>query len=59
MPSYTEEQRHRAIEAVEECEGSVTRAIRRPGYPTRHTLHEWLNRHDASHEKKFGRPWRS
>ena len=57
MPSYTEEQGRRTIEAAEECGGSVTRAIRKLGYPTRHTLYEWLNRRDASHERKCGRPW--
>ena len=57
MPSYAEEQRRKAIEAVEECGGSVTRAIRKLGYPSRHTLYEWLNRRDASHERKCGRPW--
>ena len=42
---------------VEECGGSVTRAMRRLGYPTRQTLHHWLNRRDASHERRSGRPW--
>ena len=32
MPSYTEEQKRKAVETVEECGGSVTRAIRRLGY---------------------------
>lgn len=36
MPSCTDEQKHRAVEMVEECGGSVTRAMRRLGYPTRH-----------------------
>lgn len=44
MPSYTEEQKRRAVDMVEECGGSVTRAMRRLGYPTRQTLHQWLNR---------------
>ena len=57
MPSYTDEQKRRAVEAVEECGGSVTRAMRRLGYPTRQTLYQWLNRRDASHERKSGRPW--
>ena len=57
MPSYTDEQKRRAVEAVEECGGSVTRAMRRLGYPTRQTLYHWLNRRDASHERKSGRPW--
>lgn len=43
MPSYTEEQRRKAIEAVEECGGSVTRAIRKLGYPSRHTLLCFVN----------------
>lgn len=33
MPSYTEEQRRKPIEAAEECGGSVARAIRKLGYP--------------------------
>lgn len=36
MPSCTEEQKRRAVEMVEGCGGSVTRAMRRLGYPTRH-----------------------
>lgn len=50
MPSYTEEQKRRAIETVEECGGSVTRAMRKLGYPTRQTLYQWLNQRDASHD---------
>lgn len=57
MPSYTDEQKRRAIEVVEECGGSVTRAMRRLGYPSRQTLYQWLNQDDASHERKAGRPW--
>lgn len=36
MPSCTDEQRRRAVEMVEECGGSVRRAMRRLGCPTRH-----------------------
>lgn len=57
MPSCTDEQKRRAIEVVEECGGSVTRAMRRLGYPSRQTLYHWLNLDDASHERKAGRPW--
>ena len=57
MPSYTDEQKRRAIEVVEECGGSVTRAMRRLGYPSRQTLYHWLNLDDASYERKAGRPW--
>lgn len=48
MLSYTEEQKCRAVETVEECGGSVTRAMRKLGYPTRQTLYQWLNQRDAS-----------
>lgn len=40
MPSYTEEQKRKAVETVEECGGSVTRAIRRLGYPSRQTMYQ-------------------
>ena len=52
MPSYTEEQKRRAVELVDECGGSVTLAIRRLRYPSRQTLYLWLNQRDASHERK-------
>lgn len=57
MPSYTEEQKRRAVDMVEECGGSVTRAMRKLGYPSRQTLYQWLNQRDASHERRAGRPW--
>ena len=43
MPSYTDEQKRKAIREVGECSGSVTRAMRKLGYPFRQTLHRWLN----------------
>lgn len=52
MPSYTEEQKRRAVDMVEECGGSVTRAMRKLGYPMRQTLYHWLNQRDASHERR-------
>lgn len=57
MSSYTDEQKRRAVDMVEECGGSVMRAMRKLGYPTRQTLYHWLNRRDASHERRAGRPW--
>ena len=57
MPSCTDEQKSMAVDMVDECGGSVTRAMRKLGYPTRQTLYHWLNRRDASHERKAGRPW--
>lgn len=36
MPSCTDEQRRGAVDMIEECGGSVTRAMRRLGYPMRH-----------------------
>lgn len=57
MRSYTDEQKRRAVDMVEGCGGSVTPAMRKLGYPTRQTLHQWLNQRDASHERRAGRPW--
>lgn len=57
MPSYTDEQKRRAVDMGEECGGSATRRMRKLGYPTRQTLRQWLNRRDASHERRAGRPW--
>lgn len=51
MPSYTDEQKRRAVDMVEEFGGSAARAMRRLGYPTRQTLYHWLNRRDAPHER--------
>ena len=36
MPSYMDEQKRRAVDMIEGCGGSVTRVMRRLGYPTRH-----------------------
>lgn len=57
MSSYTDEQKRKAVEMLDECGGSVTRAMRKLGYPSRHTPYQWLNERDASHERKAGRPW--
>ena len=57
MPSYTDEQKRMAVDMVEKCGGSVTRAMCKPGYPTRQTPYHWLNRRDASHKRRSGRPW--
>lgn len=42
---------------VEERGGSVARAMRKLGYPTRQTPCQWPNRRDASRERRAGRPW--
>ena len=57
MPSYTEEEKRKAVETIKECGGSVTRTIRKLGYPSRQTLYQLLNERDASHGRKAGRPW--
>ena len=36
MPSYTDQQKRRAVDMIEECGGSVMRAMRRLGYLMRH-----------------------
>ena len=56
MPSYTDEQREAALKVLEECGGSVTRAVRRLGYPARQTLYRWIDRDDASHKRTAGSP---
>lgn len=35
MTSYTEEEKHKTVETVEECGGSVVHATRKSGYPSR------------------------
>lgn len=57
MPSYTDEPKEAAPRMLEECGGSVTRAMRRLGYPSRQTLCQWINQADASHTRGVGRPW--
>lgn len=56
MPSYTPEQKKRALEVLDECGGRVTKAIRKLGYPTRQTMYQWFNERDASHARTAGRP---
>lgn len=46
-----------AVDMVEECGESVARAMRKLGYPTRQTLYHWLNRRDASRERRAGGSW--
>lgn len=57
MTSYTEEEKRKAVEMVEECGGFVMHETRKSGYPFRQTLYQWLNEWDASHERKAGGPW--
>ena len=57
MTSYTEEEKRKAVEMVEECGGSVMHATRKSGYPSRQAFCQWLNERDASHERKAGGPW--
>lgn len=48
MPSYTPEQKRRALEVLDECGGRVTRAIRKLGYPTRQTMYQRVNERDEA-----------
>lgn len=57
MTSYTEEEKRKAVEMVEECGGFVMHTTRKSGYPSRQTLYQWLNERDASHERRAGGPW--
>ena len=42
MPSYTEEQKRRAVDMIKERGGSMTRTMRKLSYPTRQTLNSYL-----------------
>ena len=57
MPSYTSEQKDAALKALEECGGSVTRAMRMLGYPCRQTFYSWINESDELHQRTAGRPF--
>ena len=57
MPSYTEEQKRRAVEMVEECGGCGNAHDAQAGIPHAPKLYQWLNQRDASHERRPGRPW--
>ena len=57
MPSYTSEQKDTALKALEEYSGSVTRAMRMLGYPSRQTFYSWINERDALHQRTAGRPF--
>lgn len=57
MPSYTKEQRERALEVLEECEGRVTLAITKLGYPSRQTMYQWINGACAARTRTAGRPF--
>lgn len=57
MPSYTKEQRERALEVLEECEGRVTLAITKLGYPSRQTMYQWINGAGAARTRTAGRPF--
>lgn len=57
MPSYTPEQKKRALEVLDECDGRITRAIRKLGYPSRQTMCQWINEADAAHVRTAGRPF--
>lgn len=57
MPSCTNEQREAALGELEECGGSITRAIRRLGYPSRQTMCQWVSQADASRMRTAGGPW--
>lgn len=57
MPSYTDEQKTEALKVLEECKGSVTRAMKRLGYPSRQTFYRWINQDSTCSTRTAGRPW--
>ena len=54
---YTEEQKKEALRVLDECNGRVTAAMRRLGYPSRQCFYQWINERDAAHVRKSGRPF--
>ena len=54
---YTEEQKREALRVLDECNGRVTAAMRKPGYPSRQCFCQWINEGDAAHVRKNGRPF--
>lgn len=57
MTSYTEEEKRKAVEMVEECGGFVMHATRKSGYPSRQTLYQWLNEWVAYFATVFRLTW--
>lgn len=57
MPSCTKEQRGRALEVLEECEGRVTLAITKLGYPSQQAMRQWINGACAARVQTAGRPF--
>ena len=54
---YTEEQKREALRVLDECNGRVTAATRKLGYPSRQCFYQWINERDAAHVRKNGRPF--
>lgn len=54
---YTEEQKREALRVLDECNGRVTAAMRKLGYPSRQCFYQWINERDAAHVRKSGRPF--
>lgn len=57
ITSYTEEEKRKTVETVEECGGSVMHATRKSGYPSRQTLYQWLNEWVAYFATVFRLTW--
>lgn len=57
MTSYTEEEKRKAVEMVEECVGSVMHATSKSGYPSRLTLYQWLDEWAAYFATVFRLTW--
>lgn len=53
----TEEQKREALRVLGECDGRVTAAMRKPGYPLRQCPCQWISERDAAHVRKNGRPF--
>ncbi len=57
MPSYTKVQREHALEVLRQCDGRVTQAITRLGYPPGQTTCRWIRGETAASVRAAGRPF--
>lgn len=54
---FSEEEKARALEALDECDGCITWAIRKLGYPTGTTMCNWIAERDAGKPPRKRRKW--
>lgn len=53
----TERQKREALRDLDKCNGRVTAAMRKLGYPSRQCFYQWINERGVAHVRKSGRPF--